>query len=1655
MGWTDKISQAWHASGGAIGATWSFVNDKDPLQAIGLDGASDVASSVSHAALTPFKMAAEGAAGGLEDAGRIVGTPFKYAGRGISTGLQVAGQAHAQDKGQLLFSQDAWDQAWDRSKNVSPGQAFMTNAVSDLNQAPFDASAITQGFQPNQNDLFSDDQAQDRHDYFYSTPAGRFSSGSIDLWLNFAADPVGAVGGTIAKVSKERKALATAEDIGKTGGGLLDIAGKLGVKGPEAPDRTLVIDESLGYSNGNTNAERRAGRQLSDLYHKTDNLTAAEMNNLPQFRNTADSGILSYFFERANQMHPDDQDLRHGLKADIIGVALGNQESVQRITDFDTGLASELQRAGSTIPPSEALNKFTWDDGGRDMLNHFNLVDNGPAARNEDTINNLERERARLERLMNLDSGYNQTGSSLLEKAGTNFRNNKLNETIIPNGAFGRPIRAVLGTTSTRVPGFVHVKDTNRGYQDVQSLVSNMRYTPVATKKALLAQFAQSANDGERRNIVDTIENQMFSDAAVHYGMKPEAAKSMLSAVADRRGAYMESLSTKLYSAAEGDNLISHVDPEDDIEDVFSKPFLQTQIESAHAVTDPRVLHKALASGTNRRLLEAWTEARAAKAAGTKVHDITDSTMSYLDDFATMVTRPWKDLMLMRGAYPLRIQVDTQMRLMAHMGLLQYMLEAGHSFAGLGKYALSVKDDTINKQIKAVSGTIGRKEEVNGSEITPGRTNDEIARAWGAVSSHGGVMADLGNDVQSLVVKGYRGTGNFGRIDKNDKLWFGHWKRAVQQIQGSPTAKQALETPDVDDLKQWLSGNAAGRREFQNFAAGRSPEEWLGLVSAHANTYVPTNDLRRYVLRGMTDDTKDARKALKADLKPLRLDAMEKQSRRREALQRSRDKKVEVDQAYDEWKAARSAVATAKTMPGRGRKPLARTLDDGSTATMTDGEYKRYKVQQAQDRLDTAATSAKRLRLEHKDLKGKRIVAIQKSKIANAKARNVADRKLELENEHTQAVADNDISPNEITSWSHAQKYFESPIGQADKMDVHGESYSPINSAGGKILQQLGQKRNAFYRIFADMPETVLGRAPLYSFTYKRYMRDALGKIEGDVVDSERLERIRLGAHKAATKELSNVLFDTSSVSNLSHTMRHLSPFFSAWEDTMKKWGSMIVKDPTIGTTLAKAYYAPNNAGMVIDSEGNQIDKWGNLIDPETGKIMPRPKDYEGKGEYITIPASWVPNKIASGSFTINKSSANILFQGDPAWLPGTGPLVQVPTNYISKKMFPDKVSTDPFLKYVLPYGNQSLGDTVLPQWVKQARNALGDTQDHAATFTMLMAQEQTKFDNGDRKTKPTTAEIEKATRNWFILRSAIGFGSPVSMLPRPEYQLYIDKAHQYKAKYGQNWTEKYYEDFPQYFKMSVSLSTNESGVTASPRVYTALKDPKIREAISQDPSYGWFLLGPDNAGSFDQNVYQWMQDNDAAPGQKFYGKKTPEQAIADSDEQVGWVQYNKGMELLDEALHKRGLYSYQLKGAEDLAEIKKGFITSIADKNRSWFYAYSQRNDSKVQQLFDVAEKNWKANPKLAQRNDQQALKQYMQGRELFSQALNQRGVTSLDNPANQDLAQMWGQFIDGLKNKSPSFGVMYSRVLEGDQINKAVLSGEGVTASDASTVQ
>lgn len=580
---------------------------------------------------------------------------------------------------------------------------------------------------------------------------------------------------------------------------------------------------------------------------------------------------------------------------------------------------------------------------------------------------------------------------------------------------------------------------------------------------------------------------------------------------------------------------------------------------------------------------------------------------------------------------------------------------------------------------------------------------------------------------------------------------------------------------------------------------------------------------------------------------------------------------------------------------------------------------------------------------------------------------------------------------------------------------VHGEGYSVLDK--GPFAQAHTNLRNWWYKKVSDIPEQAMGRHPLFVHNFQSRMRtmlDQYGHEAGQELDNHVLELMRRNAMNGAKKDIAKVLFDTTGRTNLAHAVRFVSPFYAAWEDTMTKWGRILASDPRNLNDLNKVWTAPDDAGITSkDQNGNTV------------VMIPK---------YLSVPG------IGTSRWVIPKGSFNIVFQGSDWWMPGFGPLIQAAANEGAKHFFADLADTK-IGKALLPYGveDRGIADEFLPAWVKRARSALNSNDpDYMKTYNMLAAQEDSLYKAGKRNTPPDTDEIKRRTRNWYIARAAAANLMPFSGQPQPVLQFYMDKAKEYRNTYGDNWQEQYYQDFPQYYEMTLGLTTNETGIVATDRAYNAAK--KYKSQIADDPTYGWYFVGADNTYSNDPGSDRYFSQGVYA-SQEASGmlkKKAPGEAVKDAQVSQGWLEYNQGMTYLRTQLEARGLKTFTAKKASDLKDQKDAFLEELKGENRAWADAYDAGGSSdKIGAFLRMADQYTANDSKLAARPDNQALAQWVQSRREVKAALASRKSQSIDDPSNADLAEAWETAQGELVASDIGFEQMYNRVLARDDLS------------------
>lgn len=590
--------------------------------------------------------------------------------------------------------------------------------------------------------------------------------------------------------------------------------------------------------------------------------------------------------------------------------------------------------------------------------------------------------------------------------------------------------------------------------------------------------------------------------------------------------------------------------------------------------------------------------------------------------------------------------------------------------------------------------------------------------------------------------------------------------------------------------------------------------------------------------------------------------------------------------------------------------------------------------------------------------------------------------------------------------------------------------------SGNGLARFYNRSRSWYFKVASSMPETMLARHPFYVDRYEMHIGRVIANAGGDA-DKLTLKQINAARARAgvlARRDVGKYMFDTAQRSNLAHHLRFVSPFYMAWSDTMRKWSRIIGDQPEILPLIPKVFMAPNAAFLVTDEDGNRILSNGDVVNAE-GEVIRHSLDFtEGR---ITIPTPDFISKWATGSadtdVQVSKSALNVIFQGSPFYLPGPGPLVQIPANHVFTRMFPEWAD-DPIAAYILPTGttNASVLEQLQPSVQKNAWLAFAgkfENDRFAQTYSKLLADEMQAVRMGKsqpRNQKDLEALITNRTRNWYML-SALGSELGFTTTPTSRLDFWRNEFQRYRREYGADATQKFYEEYPDYFEATLSLSSNETGLVATDESWNAAQ--KYARDIKANPEYGWMFAGAANVvPGFDAGIYTAQKVN----GQRT--TKNPAEAYEQMVVQRGWMDYMKFAGALNLKLEERkangGSASLSANSNADLKAIKDEYLSSAKEENVAWANAYEAGgNGSAIGKFIRTAETAVADNPELAERSDFRMLGDYMRVREAVQEKLHERGLVNINAQGASDLKAIVEDWLASAVASDIGFEQMYNR--------------------------
>jgi hypothetical protein len=602
--------------------------------------------------------------------------------------------------------------------------------------------------------------------------------------------------------------------------------------------------------------------------------------------------------------------------------------------------------------------------------------------------------------------------------------------------------------------------------------------------------------------------------------------------------------------------------------------------------------------------------------------------------------------------------------------------------------------------------------------------------------------------------------------------------------------------------------------------------------------------------------------------------------------------------------------------------------------------------------------------------------------------------------------------------------------------------------AGTRFTQALGKLRDKAMKTFGTTPTDVLSRQPYFDHHYTQEVNRLVNLAADQGVDltPEFARTVEAKARNFALGESKRLLYDLADESELAHMLRFISPFYSAWQEVLTRWTGITVDNPAFVARMHEVWRAPERMGIVTDEDGNRINGDGTATSPLGEKVE------AGRDRMVTMRLLSSDNVAGKAIFNdltrhipgikrveharFNKDGFNTILQG----VPGVGPIVQIPLNEVAK----GRPDIEASLKWALPFGaTQSTMDMLLPATARRIKTKAGGEEDRLYSNQLMRIHwdAQVDYNLGKRADVPTYAEAKKKTDALYNVRTVASFISPVAPSFQSPYQPYIDAYRALKEKDPETADEMFLDTYgDEFFPLTQSLSKTMDGIP--PTLEGAAARKKYQDLIEAHPELGGLIVGAEGAGEFSSAVYQSQLQKPVRPGAADKQRQafSFEEAQAKPNERLGWIEYSKAMDIIDAERMNRGLANLQVRGARDLADLKRGVIGSLKKKYPEWAAVFEVTDrgawDRKLSGLREIA-----ADDRLAGRSEIAGLRQYLDARGQVTSILAARkasgGASTINAAGNTDLHGIWTQITTRLTDDNPAFASVFYRYLERDPLD------------------
>jgi len=628
--------------------------------------------------------------------------------------------------------------------------------------------------------------------------------------------------------------------------------------------------------------------------------------------------------------------------------------------------------------------------------------------------------------------------------------------------------------------------------------------------------------------------------------------------------------------------------------------------------------------------------------------------------------------------------------------------------------------------------------------------------------------------------------------------------------------------------------------------------------------------------------------------------------------------------------------------------------------------------------------------------------------------------------------------------------------GRSDLVSIHGEKFGLKDNR--KFWEKYNDTAASIFKKLGAIPEDAMVRHPLYRAVYEKTLADLVdrklaagftkGQIEKGLTNGQ-FRGMLDSARRTALKETQATAYTILRYGGTTAIMSYISPFFAAYANTMRVWGRLAWENPNVIGRANLVWNAPERAGLVQRDERSG----DTFVAMQLGNVLP----------------DWLKSRIGDNTLVkFPKQSLNLIFQGEPWWSPGFGPISQVPASLIVKNS-PDinQRLTDAFGFYVpargvldaiLPLGpGENTTDIVLSSSLRRLKSLMFGTKDkdYVNQLQDIYATERQRWRQGKRRDEPTFDEVRKKNDAMMALRFVSALTLPFQPKFASEYEPYVQIWKKYQTEgtiNGESATQRFYEDYPDYFTLSFSRSTSPTGMDISgDAVYRAKNNRALVGELYQNNPFLIQLVtnngNVEGSGKFDQATYVWQLKNSPVPGSKesFRGQMDPISEVKQRDVKAGWFEYMKMINSINVEMQKYGITSLNSTEGQAYNEMKKNAIKTIGDKYPEWAadrvsYEVGKWKETVIGINKILQNDNFINNISDAEKPAWAIMKDYMDSRNWIIDKLQQNkangGSGAITNPENAELQDLWDRYVSMTKANNTQFSSWYDRFLDSDKL-------------------